>query len=245
MFKQIFVIAKQEFKSLLKNWITIITTIVFIIIPIFIYSPIESKEMWTNLYAAYQCNNGLVAVAIMVVPIIILSIYYKDEITGMPVLIFSQPITGKTYAVGKFLGAYMYCLFFCIIENIVWIFMPLYFKEAPYSPIPFLKYFIIYSAASFLAMTAFAYFLEIVFNIKPVTIFLSMMVFMWLSGENMPKFSLMISAIYMNNLYTGKPLAPDIMNMIMVNRIFIITLATILIIISILKFSTEKLMNRR
>lgn len=245
MFKQIFVIAKQEFKSLLKNWITIITTIAFTMAPIFVYSPIESKEMWTNLYAAYQCNNGLVALAIVVIPIIILSIYYKDEITEMPVLIFSQPITGKTYAVGKFLGAYMYCLFFCIIENIIWIFMPLYFKEAPYSPIPFLKYFVIYSAVSFLAMTAFSYFLEIIFNIKPVTIFLSMLIFMGISGENMPKFSLMISSIYMDNLYTGKPLAPDIINLIMVNRSFIMTSAAILIIISIFKFSTEKLMDRR
>ncbi len=245
MFKQIFVIGKQEFKSLLKNWITIISTIAFVIAPIFVYSPIQSKGMWTNLYAAYQCNNGLVALGIMVIPVIIISIYYKDEVTEMPVLIFSQPITGKTYAVGKFIGVYMYSLFFCIIANIIWIFMPLYFKQPPYSATPFLKYFIIYSATSFFAMTAFSYFLEIIFNIKPVTIFLSMLIFLGLSGENMPKFSLMISSLYMDNLYTGKPLAPDIINLIMVNRIFIMTLGMILIIISILKFSTEKLMDRR
>lgn len=245
MLKQVFVIAKQEFKSLLKNWITIIATIAFIIAPIYVYSPIKSKEMWTNLFAAYQCNNGLVALAIVVIPIITLSIYYKDEITEMPVLIFSQSIVGKTYALGKFLGAYMYCLFFCIIENIIWIFMPLYFKQVPYSPIPFLKYFIIYSAISFLAMVALSYFLEVVFRIKPVTIFISMFIFIGLTGENIPQFTLIISSLYMDNLYTGKALAPDIINQIMINRIFIMTLATILIVISLFKFSTEKLIDRR
>ncbi|AKN31147.1 membrane protein [Clostridium carboxidivorans P7] len=245
MFKQIFVIAKQEFKSLLKNWITIICIIALLIAPIFVYSPIERNEQWNVLYAAYQCNHALVILGVMVIPIIVMSIYYKDEITEMPVIIFSQHITGKIYAVGKFLGAYCYCLFFCILENVIWMLMPLYFKQTPYSPIPFFKYFILYSAASYLAMVAFAYFIDIMFNIKPLTIFIPMILFLSLSGDNTPKISLMISGIYMDNLYIGKALSPETINIIMTNRIFIIILAFVLIIISILKFSTEKLMNRR
>ncbi len=245
MLKQIFVIAKQEFKSLLKNWITIICVIALLIAPVLVYSPIESKEPWNKLYAAYQCNHALVILGVMVVPIIVMSIYYKDEVTRMPVIIFSQHITGKTYALGKFLGAYGYCLFFCFIENIIWMLMPLYFKQAPYSSMPFLKYFMFYSLASYLAMTAFAYFIDIMFNIKPLTIFVPMILFLCLSGDNTPKISLMISGIYMGNLYTGNDLSPDTVNLIMINRTFITILAFVLILISILKFSAEKFINRR
>ncbi|NMM61798.1 hypothetical protein HBE96_03665 [Clostridium sp. P21] len=240
MLKQIFVITRQEFKSLLKSWITIICIIALVIAPIFVYSPIESKEVWNSPYAAYQCNHALVILGVMVIPIIVMSIYYKDEITQMPVIIFSQHITGKIYAVGKFLGSYCYCLFFCILENVIWMLMPLYFKQALYSPIPFFKYFMLYSVTSYLAMTAFAYFIDIMFNIKPLTIFIPMLSFLSLGGDNTPKISLMISGIYMENLYVGKALSSDTVNLIIINRSFITVLGIILILASILKFSTKK-----
>lgn len=245
MLRNVCIVAKQEFRSLLKNWITVICIIALVVAPIFVYSPIQSNSMWKEAFAAYQCNNGLVMIAIMIIPIIAISIYYKDEVSEMPVLIFSQPINGKAYAAGKFLGAYSYCLLFGVIENLVWMFMPLYFKQMPYSPLPFLKYFIIYSVPSFLAALAFTYFLEVFFSIKPLTIFLPMFLFMSLAGEKANKYGVIISSTYTSSLYAGNPLSQKDINYILANRIFILTLSVVFIILAILKFSPKKLMDRR
>ncbi|NOH16669.1 hypothetical protein [Clostridium cochlearium] len=245
MFKTMFVVAKQEFKSLLKNWITIITVISFIIAPILIYSPITDGRVWNKVYAAYYCNNGLVSIAIMIMSFITISIYYKDEVTEMPTLIFSQPIKGKVYCIGKFLGGYVYCLLFALLGNIVWMFSPIYFKEIPYPLSPFLKYFVIYSATSFFAILSVSYFLQILFNIKPLTIFLPMFLFIFLSGPNIGYFGIMIDYRYITNLYSGMTLPLESIRYMMINRITIVSFAAALFVICILKFSPKKLMDRR
>ncbi|WP_027624005.1 membrane protein [Clostridium lundense] len=247
MFKTIFAVAKQEFKSLLKNWITIIAVISFIIAPILVYSPITDGRVWNKVYAAYYCNNGLVSIAIMIMSFITISIYYKDEVTEMPILIFSQPIKGKTYAIGKFLGGYVYCLLFALLGNIAWMFSPIYFKEIPYPLLPFLKYFMIYSVPSFFAILSLNYFFQVLFNLKPLTIFLPMFMFMFTSGPPIPisYFGIMIDSRYTTNLYSGMPLPPEAIKYIMINRTIIVALAVLLLIISILKFSPKKLMDRR
>lgn len=245
MSKNILIIAKKEFKSLIKSWITILSTIIFLIGPIYVYSPIEDKHIWKVSQAAYQCNNGIVMVAVFIIPIVVISLYYKDTTTEMPLIMFSQPITAKIYCIGKFLGAYIYCLFFSFIENIIWVFIPLYFKATIYSPVPFLKYFLIYSVPSFLAIVAFAYFFEVVFNIKPLTMFLPILLIMVGDGKVASRFSVNISYIYMGNLYVGEALTHEAINIIIMNRIFIILAAAVFTVISILNFSPQKLMNRR
>ncbi|GAA0740707.1 hypothetical protein [Clostridium oceanicum] len=246
MLKNILVISKNEFKSILKSWINIISIICLIIVPIGMDSPLKDGSPWIVSSAAYVYNHGLVSIAMMFLPLVVCTVYYKDQITKMPQIIFSQPVTPKVYALGKFLGVYLYSLFIGVIGNIVNLFIPLYFKRPLYTPIVFLKAFFIYSVPSLLFIVALCYFIDVFLNKKVFTIFIPFMFFLgtdhFFSNSSV---SLRFRSEILGTLCSGKALIPDIRQYLLINRELLIAFSLVLVFLSVLKFSPKQLTNKR
>lgn len=242
MLKQIMIIAKTETKMLLRSWITIFTAFMLIIIPLIFESPLEAGKIWTHNSAAYACNQGVVVTTMMSISVVVASVYYKDKISDMPIIIFSNPITPKMYCLGKFLGVYIYMLLIALCSNFVALFQPLLLGRVMiYSPLEFLKIFIFYTVPSSLIMVLVSYFIEVLFNKTVVTLLLPMSIF-FLVEELNPIFQFRINEFQLSNLIK-RNFTPELIRFITINRLYVLGLSLILLVSSLLIFSSKRLLR--
>lgn len=241
--KQIMIIAKTEGKMLLRSWITIFTGFMLIVIPLIFQSPLESGQLWTHNSAAYACNQGVVITTMMSASLVVASVYYKDKISDMPIIIFSNPVTPKTYCLGKFLGVYVYILLIGLSSNFVALFQPLLLgKIIIYSPLEFLKIFIFYTVPSSLIMVLVCYFIEILFSNTIITLTLPIPIFFFIENKFNSLFHFRINEFELSNL-VKRNFTPELIRFITINRIYVLILSLVLLVASVSIFSSKKLLR--
>lgn len=240
----IWAISSLEFHRLRRTWLFWIGLIIIVGVAILIDSPLGDRHMWIPSSAAFEFAHSMCMLGAMFVPILVASLYYIDQTTKIPVLLFSQPITPRQYAAGKFIGGFLVYLAIVGIGAVIYILMPLVFRELPYSPLIFLKALAIYTLPSMFFFTSLCYLLAVLFDRPLLTILVGVLGFI-LSDHLPPVYDYMIRDKELYTMANGLALPHESVVWITINRFSFIGLGILLLAVAIIFFSPKKYIERR
>jgi len=134
MYNQILAVAKAEWKCQVKSWVFWIGLLIIIGVPLVVDLPSSAADLLTTKSAGICYSHGIVMMGSVFMPLLTITIFYKDRVTSMPIMIFSQPVSKATFVLGKFFGMFSVYMTIVLLGILPWISIPLFFGEMPYSP---------------------------------------------------------------------------------------------------------------
>lgn len=240
----IWVISSLEFHRIRRTWLFWIGLIIIVGVAILIDSPLGDRHMWIPSSAAFEFAHAMSMLGAMFVPILIASLYHVDQTTKISVMLFSQPITPRQYAAGKFVGGFRVFLTIVGIGAVIYILMPLFFGEIPYSPLIFLKALVIYTLPSMFFFTSLCNLLAVFFDRPLLTILVGVLGFI-LSDHLSPVYDFMIRDKELYVMANGMALPHDSVVWITMNRFAFVGLGILLLVVAIILFSPQKYIESR
>lgn len=242
MYDQILAVAKTEWRCQVKSWVFWIGLLIIIGVPLVVDLPSSAADLLTTKSAGICYSHGIVMMGSCFMPLLTITIFYKDRVTSMPVMIFSQPVSKTSFVLGKFFGMFSVYMTIVLVGILPWISIPVFFGEMPYSPIVFIYFLLILSLPSMFYFACLCYLVEVGFckTIATISIPLIFLIF-W---EQIPGFASHIPPDYiLGTMAAGFPLPPDMLQFIIINRLFLIIAGIGLLYISTRAFSLKKFMG--
>jgi hypothetical protein len=244
MFYNLRAVSLLELNRLRKSWIFWIGIIVIIGGALFIESPIRDGCLWTSASTAYCFAHAVCMLGAFILPFFMVSLYYYDERTEITKVIFTQPIKAYEYSIGKFSGAFMAYLLIVLIGICIYIFIPLYFKAIPYSPLVFIEAVIIYVIPSMLFYSALCYFVVIIFK-SPIMNVLLPIIYLF-SEDSIPElFKFTFRGNRLAMLINKDQISEHYLSMIAANRIAVLSIGILLLLLAVTIYSPKKHIERK
>jgi hypothetical protein len=97
------------------------------------------------------------------------TLFYYDDKTKTVGVLFTQPITSRTYALGKFLGAFIAILLIVLLSLVIHICIPIIAGQAPYLPGEFMLAVLVYVVPTLFYFSAFCFLVLILLKIPLLT----------------------------------------------------------------------------
>jgi ABC-type transport system involved in multi-copper enzyme maturation permease subunit len=242
MYDQILAVAKTEWRCQVKSWVFWIGLLIIIGVPLVVDFPSSAADILTPKSAGICYSIGIVMMGSLFMPLLTAVIFYKDRVTSMPVMIFSQPVSKATFVLGKFFGMFSVYLTIVLLGILPWISIPIFFGEMPYSPIVFIQYLLIYSLPSMFYFASLCYLVEIGFHKIIATLFIPLIFVIFY--HMLPVFASHILPDYITGtIAAGLSLQPDMLQILIINRLFLIIAGIGLLYISTRAFSLKKFMG--
>jgi ABC-type transport system involved in multi-copper enzyme maturation permease subunit len=107
-------------------------------VPLVVDLPSSAADILTPKSAGICYSIGIVMMGFLFMPLLTVTIFYKDRVTSMPVMIISQPVSKDTFVLGKFFGMFLVYLAIVLLGILPWISIPIFFGKMPYSPIVYI-----------------------------------------------------------------------------------------------------------
>jgi len=242
MYNQILAVAKAEWRCQVKSGVFWIGLLTIIGVPLVVDLPSSAADILTPKSAGICYSHGIVMMGSVFMPLLTVTIFYKDRVTSMPVMIFSQPVSKATFVLGKFFGMFSFYMTIVLVGILPWISIPIFFGKMPYSPIVFIHFLLILSMPSMFYFASLCYLVEVGFQkiIATISIPLILLIFYNL----LPGFASHILPEYIaGTMAAGLPLQPETLQFLIINRLFLIIAGIGLLYISTRAFSLKKFMG--
>ncbi|MCH5139120.1 hypothetical protein JMF89_18325, partial [Clostridiaceae bacterium UIB06] len=171
LFNNVLVVAEKEFNRLRKSFFFWAGLILISLAPELLNNPIQDgRVLCTSVSVAYYVMDTAVFMDMIAIPLLIGYICFYDDKTEIESVILTQPIDTKGYALGRFLAVFSMWLFLSLIRVGILLFVPLYFKAAPYSLLPFMQATIFYVLPAAFYFAALSYLILIISKSPTVTV---------------------------------------------------------------------------
>lgn len=241
LFNNAFVVAGKEFNRLRKSLFFWAGLVLISIAPELINNPIQDgRVLCTPGSVAYYVLYTAFLTDTLAIALLIGYICFYDDKTEMNSVILTQPISSHNYALGRFIAVFLMWLFLAMIRVIILLFVPLYFKAMPYSPIPFLKATLIYLLPAIFYFTALCYFILMISKSTIITTIVSVVWgFLQLSFLHNTAIDVNLEGkvqVFSN----GEKLTRDFATYFVTNRILLILIGILFLSASIFIYSSEK-----
>lgn len=237
-------VALLEFNRIKRSWIFWLGVLLLDFVQLFLDSPIKDGHLWVASSAAYSFGQGVCMLGSFFIPFLMAFLYYYDHRSELLQVVFSQPIRYSSYALGKFLGGFMAYITIVLIGIVINLFVPLYFKAVPYSPLIFLKVLGIYIIPSMFFYAALSYLIVILLKEPVLTIILPIFYLLFLDAVN-PKYHYLIRGKELATLAYGQDLPPTLVTFLIQNRLLTLSAGLILLISAVLAYSPKKYIEGR
>lgn len=233
----LFSVSRLEVKNMLRNpiyWLGWLSTILWAVVW---DSPLRAGELWTATRCAYRFGHGVVTLGVFILAILFANAFRMDRVTQSAHVLFTQPLTLFQYALGKFVGIFFINLIPILIGMLCYLLIPLAFGQAPYSPLPFLKVFVIYILPSLFALSSLCYAVVVAFKEFLFAIIIPIILFL-LTDESI--LAIRIHGKLLNALTYEQELTPTLYEALLTNRFITLTLGVCLLSLAILWYCKKK-----
>ncbi|MEF9951077.1 MAG: ABC transporter permease subunit [Clostridium sp.] len=236
-------IATMEAYKIVKGWIFIVGLICIVGGQIILDSPLVDGHLWTDLSAAYNYSHGVNIIGTFIIPLFMVSTFYNDKNTSTIEVVFTQPIGKYEYVIGKFLGGFISFILIVFIGILVNMFIPIYFGELPYSPLPFIQSFFIYTFPSMLFYASLSFIISILF--KEVVIAIILPMFYLFFNDSLPKIAQYIMrGVEIGTLVNKESIPLEVLEGLILNRLFNLVVSLCLLALAIFIFNPKSYMRR-
>lgn len=174
------------------------------------------------------------------------TLFYYDDKTKTVGVLFTQPITSRTYALGKFLGALLAIFAIVLLALVIHICMPIIAGQAPYLPGEFMIAVLVYVVPTLFYFSTFCYLLLILLKLPLLTAILPLFYVIFSSswGSSVDyllrgrELSILLkgSSDSIQSIFDLSNLAP--------NRVLVIVLGFVFLISSIFIYSPKQTLRR-
>lgn len=152
-----------ELKRIYKSKLLYLSSLMIIIISL-IENPLLTKKLWIDETAAHFFNSNVIMAGILTIPLLTLYLFKHDKNEGVQDILNSQPINIINYAIGKYFVMLVVFFSAVLISLAIFLLMPLFFNNAPYSLITFLRILSIKVIPTILFYGALTFFVEVLLN---------------------------------------------------------------------------------
>ncbi|WP_099188430.1 ABC transporter permease [Tepidibacter mesophilus] len=229
-------VIKFEIKRFIKNRLFFLMGFI-IMMGIVISNPILDNQLWADNFAVSDFVNNMRMISIIFLPIAVAAMLKENKSEGLENLLFTQPISKISYAMGKYLTIVLLAFFWICCALIAYILMPLYFKSYPYDWVLFIKWTLVVVVPILLLYIAVLSYLYMKTN-SVIIIFITSF-FITLMSEKVPfTFDYIMKNKFFNQIYWS--IDKDVYSILIMNRLFTLGVAALALMLYLREYVLEK-----
>lgn len=214
-----------------------------IIAPLVIDSPVEDGVLRFVTSAVYSYAYGVSLIASFLIPIMMTTLFYYDEKTKTPKVLFTQPITSHTYTLGKFCGCFSSTILITLLALVIHVLVPIMVGKPPYFSSEFLTVWGLYVIPGLFYFSACS-FLLLIFLKTPMLTAIVPIFYVIFSAEWGASIDYLLRGTDLSLLMKGSTGSLLDMNYLLSNRLLFITLGIVFLLVSVISYSPKQILRR-